>query len=187
MRIIAGRFKRRQLKSPKGDAIRPTTDRTRESMFNLVLSRLDLDGAVVADLYCGSGSLGLEAFSRGASRIEFVDRDGSALALARKNAMDLDEFAPCRFIKSDARGWARNNAGAGFNLILADPPYHAEEIGALVPLVIPVLAEGGLFLLEHDRKIRLPDHPALEDIRTYGRTAVAIYRNAPILDEPPEH
>ena len=152
-------------------------------MFNLIVSRMDLDGAVVADLYCGSGSLGLEAFSRGAARIDFVDRDGSALTLARKNALELDEFAPCRFIKSDARGWARNHAGAGFDLILADPPYHAEEISSLVELVIPVLAEGGLFLLEHDRKVQLPDHPALEDIRTYGRTAVAIYRDAPIADE----
>lgn len=182
MRIIAGRFKRRQLSSPKGDAIRPTTDRAREAIFNLIASRLDLEGAVVADLYCGSGSLGLEAFSRGAGRIEFVDRDGKALDLARKNALDLDEYAPCRFIKSDARAWAMNQVGAGYDLILADPPYHTEGVGSLIDVILPVLAEGGLFLLEHDRSLRLPEHPALVEIRSYGKTGVAIYRKTTAVE-----
>ncbi len=175
MRIIAGRFKRRNLTSPQGDAIRPTTDRTRESMFNLIGSRLDLDGAHVADLFCGSGSLGLEAFSRGAARIEFVDRDPRALALARKNALELDEYAPCRFIKSEAAVWAAGQAAGSFDLILADPPYHADGIIELVEVVLPLLADGGLFLLEHDRHLRLPEHPDLEGVRTYGKTAVAVY------------
>lgn len=182
MRIIAGRFKRRQLSSPKGDAIRPTTDRAREAIFNLISSRMELDGARVADLYCGSGSLGLEAFSRGATFVEFVDRDGKALELARRNALDLDEHAPCRFIKSDARAWASHQVGAGYGLILADPPYHTEGVGTLIDAILPVLAEDGMFLLEHNRSIRLPEHPALEEVRSYGKTGVAIYRKLPADD-----
>ncbi|MGB1049465.1 MAG: 16S rRNA (guanine(966)-N(2))-methyltransferase RsmD [Rhodothermales bacterium] len=175
MRIIAGRFKRRTLASPSGDAIRPTTDRTRESMFNVIGARLDLEGAVVADLFCGSGSLGLEAFSRGASRVEFVDRETTSLALARKNAFSLDEHAPCRFIRSDAKAWARQQTPEAYDLILADPPYHADGIETLIDVILPLLRNGGLFLLEHDRSLKLPEHVALEAIRTYGKTAVAIY------------
>lgn len=145
-------------------------------MFNLIGSRMNLDDATVADLYCGSGSLGLEAFSRGAARIEFVDRDPKALDLARKNALSLDEFAPCRFIKSDARAWAASQAGQEYDLILADPPYHSEGVATLIEAVLPVLGEGGLFFLEHDRHLKLPPHAALEEVRTYGKTAVAIYR-----------
>jgi len=147
-------------------------------MFNVIGSRLDLEGAIVADLYCGSGSLGLEAYSRGASRIEFVDREATSLALARKNALSLDEYAPCRFVKSDARSWARNQPEGTYNLILADPPYHAEHVDSLIDVVLPLLREGGLFLLEHDRSLKLPDHPALENVRTYGKTAVAVYCKA---------
>ena len=148
-------------------------------MVNVISSRLDLEGAVVADLFCGSGSLGLEAYSRGATHIEFVDRESSSLSLARKNALTLDEHAPCRFIKSDARAWARHQPPETFDLILADPPYHAEGIDSLVDVVLPLLKEDGLFILEHDRSLRLPEHDALEDVRKYGKTAVAIYYKTP--------
>lgn len=182
MRIIAGRFKRRQLASPKGDGIRPTTDRTREAMFNVISSRMDLNGASVADLYCGSGSLGLEAYSRGAARVEFVDRDAKALALARTNALALDEHAPCRFVKMDVRAWASHAHGPYYDLILADPPYHSEGIPTLAEALLPRLSAGGFIILEHDRSLRLPDHPALAERRTYGKTGVAIYHH-PVVDE----
>jgi 16S rRNA (guanine(966)-N(2))-methyltransferase RsmD len=144
-------------------------------MFNVITSRLDLEGAIVADLFCGSGSLGLEAYSRGASRIEFVDRESSSLSLARNNALTLDEHAPCRFIRSDARAWASSQPSATYDLILADPPYHAEGVDSLIDVMLPLLKADGLFILEHDRSLRLPQHAALEDVRTYGKTAVAIY------------
>ena len=176
MRIIGGRFKRRTLSSPDGKDIRPTTDRTREAMFNLIISRMELAGAQVADLFCGSGSLGLEAFSRGAARIDFVDRDGGALSLARKNALDLDEYAPCRFVRSDAIEWAKQQQLGSFDLILADPPYHADGTEQLADAVLPLLTPGGLFLLEHDRKRDVEDRPELELRRNYGKSAVALYR-----------
>ncbi|MDE2996711.1 MAG: 16S rRNA (guanine(966)-N(2))-methyltransferase RsmD [Bacteroidota bacterium] len=176
MRIIGGRFKRRSLSSPEGKDVRPTTDRTREAMFNLLVSRLDLDGARVADVYCGSGSLGLEAYSRGAAWIEFVDQDTRSLSLAQKNAYSLDEYAPCRFSRSDVVTWARNQRPASFDLILADPPYHAEGMDELVDAILPLLTPDGVFLLEHDRKRNMPASPALEDDRVYGKSAVAIYR-----------
>lgn len=152
-------------------------------MFNVIGSRLDLDGAVVADLFCGSGSLGLEAYSRGASRVEFVDREATSLALARKNTLSLDEHAPCRFIKSDAKAWARQQPTGSYDLILADPPYHAEGIATLIEVIHPLLKEDGLFILEHDRSLKLPEHEALEDVRHYGKTAVAIYhKTSPDVD-----
>lgn len=176
MRIIGGRFKRRILASPEGQEVRPTTDRTREAMFNLVGSRMDLEGARVADLFCGSGSLGLEAYSRGAVWIEFVDRDARSLALAQQNARILDEHAPCRFVKATALDWASAQPPGSFHLILADPPYHADGTEALVDAVLPLLAPGGLFILEHDRKRPVADRAALELRREYGKSAVAVYR-----------
>ncbi len=176
MRIISGRFKRRVLISPEGQEVRPTTDRTREAMFNLVGARLDLGGARVADLFCGSGSLGLEALSRGAAWIEFVDRDARSLALAQQNARSLDEFAPCRFVRATAMDWAAAQPSASFNLILADPPYRADGAEELVDAVLPLLAPGGLFILEHDRKRPVAERTELVLQREYGKSAVAVYR-----------
>ncbi|MDA0874222.1 MAG: 16S rRNA (guanine(966)-N(2))-methyltransferase RsmD [Bacteroidetes bacterium] len=178
MRIIGGRFKRRVLASPQGRDIRPTTDRTREAMFNLVGSRIDLDGARVADLFCGSGSLGLEAYSRGAGWVEFVDRDAQSIRLAQQNALSLDEHAPCRFVRSSVLEWAVAQPAGTFDLILADPPYHAEGAEALVDAVVPLLTPDGVFLLEHDRKRPVAEREQLELRREYGKSAVAVYRGA---------
>ncbi len=86
MRIIAGRLRRRVLRAPRGTLTRPTSDRTRESIFNLLASRLDLDGAVVLDLFAGTGALGLEAVSRGAAAVTFVELNGHVLKYTRQNA-----------------------------------------------------------------------------------------------------
>ena len=179
MRIIGGRFKRRVLASPEGQEVRPTTDRTREAMFNLVGSRLDIEGARVADLFCGSGSLGLEAYSRGAAWVEFVDRDARSLGLAQQNARTLDEFAPCRFVRSTALDWAAAQTPATFHLILADPPYHADGAESLVDAVLPLLAPDGVFILEHDSKRPVAERDSLELRREYGKSAVAVYRADP--------
>lgn len=175
MRIIAGRFRRRPLKAPKGFLTRPSTDRTRESIFNLVASRLDLDGADVLDLYAGSGALGLEAISRGARSAVFVESDPRVLQFARQNAESLGVASTCQFHRADVRTFLQRFGGRPFDLVLADPPYEAPEVPELPSIVLPHVAPGGLFVLEHDVQHRFDEDPRLDTSRAYGRTIVTIF------------
>lgn len=176
MRIIAGTYRRRTIKAPKGDLTRPTTDRTRESLFSLVEHRLPMDGAKVLDLFAGSGSLGLEAISRGAGRVHFVEHNSQVLATARENAHALDQDLPCTFERADVRTFLERRPSTCYDLIFADPPYEWDGMKDIPDRIPPFLCEGGLFVLEHDKRIFFDDHPALDVSRAYGRTIVSIFR-----------
>ena len=175
MRIIAGRLKRRTLRAPRGHLTRPTTDRTRESLFSLVESRLDLAGADVLDLFAGTGALGFEAISRGAAVVTFVEQNGAVLKVARRNAADLEVEEASVFIRSDAVAYLERYGGPPFDLILADPPYTLEALPRLPDLALPHLKPGGLFVLEHDRRHGFDDRPELDTSRPYGRTTVSVF------------
>ena len=124
MRIIAGEWRGRQLKAPQGDTTRPTADRTRETLFSMLISRLgSFEGLVVADLFAGSGALGLEALSRGAERAIFVEQDAAALRSLRDNVANLRAQQKC-----DVRAGsvlALGPAKQPVDLILMDPPYES--------------------------------------------------------------
>ena len=123
MRIIAGEWKRRQLRAPEGDATRPTADRVRETLFSMLVSRLgDFDGLKVADLFAGSGALGLEALSRGAASCLFVEQDAAAIRALRTNIAAVRAQDRC-----DVRASSVLSLGPAkepLDLILLDPPYH---------------------------------------------------------------
>lgn len=120
MRIIAGNWRGRPLVAPRGDATRPTADRTREALFSMLTSRVgSFDGLAVADLFAGSGALGFEALSRGAASCMFVEQDRAALDALRANAEKLDVRADIRATSVLALG----PAPAPLDLILIDPPY----------------------------------------------------------------
>lgn len=180
MRIIAGRFRRRPLKAPGGQLTRPTTDRTRESLFNLVESRMSLSGAHVLDLFCGSGAIGLEAISRGAEAVTFVDSDGRVLKAARENAESLEVEEMCDFIRTDAVPFMQKYRGPSYDLIVADPPYHLASIALLPNFALPHVSENGLFVLEHDARIVLDHHAHLDTSRAYGRTVVSVFLPQPL-------
>lgn len=176
MRIVGGRYGRRPLAAPKGRETRPTTDRVREAVFNLVLARIRLEGARVLDLFAGSGALGLEALSRGAAHATFVERHGPTLGVARANAASLGASASCRFVGADALGWlARPPADASFDLVLADPPYALPDLPALPALVRPLLAPEALFVLEHDARHTFDGAPSHVLSRAYGGTIVTLF------------
>ena len=122
LRIIAGEWRGRRLVAPEGDATRPTADRTREALFSMLVSRLgSFDGLFVADLFAGSGALGLEAASRGAGRVLFVEQDAAALRALRANIAALGAQARC-----DVRAGSvlsLSQAATAPDLILMDPPY----------------------------------------------------------------
>ncbi|MEE4207590.1 MAG: 16S rRNA (guanine(966)-N(2))-methyltransferase RsmD [Erythrobacter sp.] len=122
MRIIAGDWRGRRIEAPKGEATRPTADRTRETLFNMLTSRLgSFDGLKVADLFAGSGALGLEALSRGAAHCLFVENDRAALDAIRANAKSLE--AGARASVEAGSVMALRAAREPLDLILLDPPY----------------------------------------------------------------
>lgn len=176
MRIITGTYRRRTIKAPKGDLTRPTTDRTRESLFSLVEHRHALDGAKVLDLFAGSGALGLEAISRGAERVHFVESNPVVLDVARANAAALDDDLPCTFERADVRTFLERRPSTCYDVIFADPPYEWDGMKDIADRIPPFLCPGGLFVLEHDKRIFFDDHPSLDVSRAYGRTIVSIFR-----------
>lgn len=122
MRIIAGEWKRRQLRAPAGDATRPTADRTRETLFSMLLSRLgSFEGLSVADLFAGSGALGLEALSRGGAHCLFVEQDAAAVRALRQNIAALRAQPQCEVVAGSVM--SLGPAKTAKDLILLDPPY----------------------------------------------------------------
>lgn len=186
MRIIGGQFRRRQIKSPGGHLTRPTTDRTRESIFNLIATRVALADAHVLDLFAGSGALGLEAISRGAANVTFVESDGRVLAVARENAIELGVEMQCDFIRMDALVYLKKFDAPPYDLALADPPYNLPSLALLPDLVLPRLTEDGVFILEHDARVSLDHHPNLETSRAYGKSVVSVFHTQPSTEESEE-
>jgi 16S rRNA (guanine(966)-N(2))-methyltransferase RsmD len=175
MRIIAGHLKRRALRAPKGHLTRPTTDRTRESLFNLLQSRVDFEGIHVLDLFAGTGALGFEAISRGAEAVTFVENSGPVMRCCRENATLLEVEEACTFFQSDVLAYIKTFKEPAFDVVLADPPYELDALPGLPEQVLPLVQPGGYFVLEHDRRHAFDGHPRLDTSRPYGRTIVSIF------------
>lgn len=168
MRIIAGRHRGREIMGPKDARIRPTTDRLRETLFNILAHRPEFGfgGARVADLFAGTGALGLEALSRGAAHVIFVDNHPQSLALARDNVQRLKEEANCRLLAQDASRLGA--ADSPYDLIFMDPPYRKDLV---VPALVVLeaqgwLKDGSLIVVECGANEELPLPPALAEVAT---------------------
>ena len=176
MRIVGGALSGRPIAAPPGRATRPTSERVREALFNLVAARTDLADIAVLDLFAGSGALGLEAVSRGAASATLVERHGPTLAVARANAAALGVAGAVRCVRADALAFLRRPpAGVPFGLAFADPPYDLAEIPALPALARPHLTADALFVLEHDTRHDFSAAPGLVVARAYGQTVVSIF------------
>ncbi|MDP2291090.1 MAG: 16S rRNA (guanine(966)-N(2))-methyltransferase RsmD [Actinomycetota bacterium] len=167
MRVISGEFGGRLLVTPEGETTRPTTDKVRQAVFNSLSSMGVVEGAVVADLYAGSGALGIEAISRGAERCIFVERDRAALVALRENIATLGIGDRCTVHATDVMAWvpAMRNVDVAF----IDPPYAFESWPALLKLV-----DVGLVVAEADDPIDAPDGWTQLRSRRYGRTWVTL-------------
>ncbi|HUB07965.1 MAG TPA: 16S rRNA (guanine(966)-N(2))-methyltransferase RsmD [Myxococcales bacterium] len=182
LRIIGGSARGRRLAGPKGEGLRPTSDRVRQVIFDVLGQRFD--GGEVLDLYAGTGALGLEAISRGATRARLVDRSPEALALCQANAAALgfqDRVATSkRSLPGDLVGLV-----GPVDLLFADPPYgEADACPEVLRWLAAsgMLSPGGVAVLEHDRRISLSPriegvHPLVRsDERSFGDTRVSFYR-----------
>ena len=178
MRVIAGSRKGHKLAAPHGFDTRPTSDRVRENIFNLIGP---VDGAHVLDLFAGSGALGIEALSRGAASAVFVEHDPDALRAIERN-LDHLRLTGARVVRCDAlRAIAEEaRAGAKYDLVLVDPPYGMlTEIQPHLARHLPsLLAADGLVVLETDARTE-PELPLpVRTSRKYGQTRVTIFEAA---------
>ncbi|HEY5272057.1 MAG TPA: 16S rRNA (guanine(966)-N(2))-methyltransferase RsmD [Acidimicrobiales bacterium] len=172
MRVIGGSARGRALHLPKELDIRPTADRVREAMFD-VLDHLDLvEEASVADLFAGSGALGIEAASRGASSVVLVDSDRAAVLAIQANleSTHLAEEATCRVVRAEAVSWCRSGRET-FDVIFLDPPYGFEEWPTLLSIV-----PAEFVVIESNREITLPERFSLHRTYRYGTTLVTMAR-----------
>ena len=184
MRIVAGRFRGRALAAlGKGDPaahLRPTSDRTRESLFNILAGGRFGDpvtGARVLDLFAGTGALGLAALSRGAVHATFVDDGAKALGLIRQNIALCGAEAETRIVKRDARRLPPHD-GPPHDLVFLDPPYGKGlgEVALAQALVQGWIAPGALIVWEDSAAITPPAGVTLLDSRRYGDTVISLLR-----------
>ena len=183
MRIIAGTHKGRVLTSPTWDGLRPTSDRLRETLFNVLAGYIE--GATILDVCAGTGAIGLEALSRGAARVTCIDADARAVRLIAVNASHCGLENRCVIIRGTAPdALTREHAGGPFDIVVLDPPYTAPWIGDAVAAAGRLLADGGLLVLEHSsrRAAPEPDGLRLERTRRAGDSALSTYRAVPHTD-----
>lgn len=172
MRIIAGEWKGRRIEAPAGHAVRPTSDRAREAWMSIV--HADLVGATVLDLFAGTGALGLEALSRGAKAVDFVELSAPTVRVLEQNIAALGAGERSAVHRGDALRFAeRASRGSAYDLIFADPPYRKGFAEAVTRtwLDAPFSA---IFSIEYEATLTLP---AGGDTRRYGDTAITIYRS----------
>ena len=170
MRVVAGEARGRTLMAPEGSGTRPTSDRVRESIFNMLFSLQATEGSAVLDLYAGCGALGIEALSRGAASCVFVEQHRRAVSCIETN-LELTGFADRgTVVQADAVTWVGANAST-FDLVLADPPYADDDWVSLLDVLDArwVVAEAGR---------ELEPHPRWDVVRekAYGSTVVTVLK-----------
>ena len=176
MRVIAGRYKGRRLNAPTWEGLRPTSDKLRETLFNILAPRIE--GARVVDAFAGTGAVGIEALSRGAAHVTFVERDRRAAALISANISACQATADYTIETGDVAAILRTHAAA-FDVIWLDPPYDHDSHDALAAAA-GALAPGGLVVLERASR-REPPVPAslarIRDVKS-GDSTLTFFRRA---------
>ena len=180
MRIVAGRLRGRTIESPSDEAIRPTSDRLRETVFNILAHAYGdpVTDAAVIDLFAGTGAMGLEALSRGARKALFVEEAAKARALIRANVDALGVGGETRIFRRDARRLGDAPPGETFSLAFLDPPYglHLGEQALMALRDGHWLTPDALIVLEEsiDAEVEAPDSYRLLETRAYGSTKILI-------------
>ena len=182
MRIVAGEFRGRSLFAPEGAETRPTADRVRESIYNILALRVP--GAEVLDLFAGSGALALEAISRGARFAALCDVSRDAARVIEPNIALVRAEDRTLFVHADWRDALSRLRGRKFSIVFLDPPYRMEDVyasAAEAMRALGLLAEGAVLVMEHavETPLKLPTGFEIYDERRYGKTAVALVREKP--------
>ena len=179
MRVIAGKHKGRQLRTVADLSVRPATSRVKGSVFNILQNRVDWPDAQVLDLFAGSGSLGIEALSRGARRVVFVENSRRAVEYLKQNLAAI-AASECEVIAADVFEYLARPRGQ-FDVVFADPPYEFEILRRLPSMIFKsgVVSQEGYLIIEHPQELRFEESPLCEaaDVRKYGRTVVTFFQS----------
>ncbi len=180
MRVITGLYKGRILKTVQDLSVRPATDRVKQTMFDMLTNRIEFEGARILDLFAGSGSLGIEALSRGATHVTFVELNPDAEAFIERNVEMLGCEEETEIISMEAMQFLRRSQEQ-YDLIFADPPYAYDET-ATIPSVIfqsKILKKHGYLLIEHATKLEFSSTPLYHagPSKKFGRTIVTFFHH----------
>lgn len=176
MRVITGLARGRRLETLPGEATRPTGEKVKESIFSAI--QFDIEGRRVLDLFAGSGQLGIEALSRGASGCVFVDKNTEAVKVIRQNLSHTGLAEKSQVLGTDALSYL-TRPGDRFDLVFLDPPYASEMLLPVLDKVAPLVNDGGIIVCETDDNTTLPDSVnrfVLAKTYRYGHTYVWLYR-----------
>lgn len=180
MRVIAGVAKKRKLKTPKGLALRPTADRVKEALFNILKDRVE--GCSFLDLFAGTGNVGIEALSRRAAKVTFIDNSPRSIRFIKDNLRLCGLENRAEVIRADAFEYVKRKIEQEkrYDIIFIDPPYRADLLEAFLPLLgkSSLLKDDGVMMIEHSRKIELPaiiGRLMLLKSYLYGDTVLSLY------------
>lgn len=179
MRIISGDFRGRNIQCPSGSHVRPTSDRVRESVFNLLTSRLSLTDQPVADWFAGSGAYGIECLSRGASGAQFIDNHPLSIRTIKENLKSLNiPPAKTEIIKADVHVWVNKTDHNPFSVIFADPPYGYEDRSTFLSMVTDRSKpwKTSWIVFETRSDFSAPEFDLAEVIRDYGSTRIVLFK-----------
>lgn len=176
MRVITGTARGRRLKTLEGRDVRPTTDRVKEALFSII--QFEVEGSAVLDMFAGSGQLGIEALSRGASKAVFVDSDKRAVAVIQENLEHTGLADRAEVYNADSLMFVRNR-GERFDIALLDPPYGTGVLQRALEAAAICVRENGVIICELPEKEELPQTVGNFELRRryrYGKTELAVYR-----------
>ena len=175
MRIIRGRYQRRQIVAPSNLPVRPTTDMAKESLFNVIENYYDFEEIESLDLFAGTGNISYELVSRGGRKVVAVDHDFGCVKFIRETANKLD-MKELLVVRSDVFSFLDKHK-MQYDLIFADPPYDCQHYDTLVQLIFEknLLKENGMFVLEHDKCQNFEEHPHFMEQRHYGKVNFSFF------------
>jgi 16S rRNA (guanine(966)-N(2))-methyltransferase RsmD len=179
MRIISGKLKGRRFEMPKeAHKTRPTTDISRESLFNILENKIDLDDIVVLDLFAGSGGIGYEFISRGASKVYFVEKFHTCSFFIEKTLKELNIEAFGTVKKTDVFQFIKQSEKNYFDVIFADPPYDLKTLSKIPSIIIEnnILKKDSLLIIEHDERNNFEKHPNFVESRKYGQSQFSFFK-----------
>lgn len=176
MRVISGTARGMRLSTLEGRDVRPTTDKVKESLFNII--QFDIEGRRVIDLFAGSGQLGIEALSRGAEHATFVDRSSKSLAVVKKN-LEYTKLAPLAMVRGEEAKTFLLRTRETYDLAFLDPPYGHKLIDDVLPELTQHMTDHGIILCETSREERLPETVGdfcVDRTYRYGKIKLTVYR-----------
>lgn len=175
VRIISGKFGGRKIQAPDNSRTHPMSERIRNALFNSIGT--EIQDAAVLDVFAGTGAIGLEALSRGARQVTFIEKDRIAQKVLMENIQSLGVNNTTEVIRASLAGWLSTYQGEGFDIIFADPPYHDTQFST-VSRLFSLLKPGGLMVLSHPGRGEEPTGTGVivVDHRSYGNAFLTFYR-----------